>query len=103
MGGNVSRLEHPLRLQRLFLVRSRRILGTGCLHGGTGADPFRSLAVADHPGGCYGWRVGRRLDWFPDFPFTGPLFRTGDARLPARYTLRFPVARLSGNPAADEA
>src|SRR6516164_2386987 len=103
MGGNVARLEHPLRLQWLFLVRARGILGTGRLHGGARADPFRSLAVADHPGGCCRRRVGWRFDRLPDLPVTRPLFRAGNARLPARDTLRLPVAWLSGNPAADEA
>jgi hypothetical protein len=103
MGDDVGRLEHSLRLQRLFLVRARRILGIGRLHGGARAHPFRSLAMAHHPGGRDRRRVGRRLDRVSNLPFARPLFRAGDARLPARDTLRLPVARLSGNPAADEA
>ena len=33
--------------------------------------------------------VGWRLDRVPDLPPTGPLFRIGDARLPARHPLCF--------------
>ena len=103
VGGDVARLEHPLRLQRLFLVRARRILGIGRLHRGARADPSRFVTVAHHPGGCDRRRVGRRLDRLSELPLARPLFRAGDARLPARDALRVPVARLSGNPAADEA
>ena len=45
----------------------------------------------------------RRPHRLSDLSPARPLFRAGDARLPARNALRLPVARLSGAAAADEA
>ena len=103
MGGVVPGVEHPQRLQRLFLVRACRVLGARRLHGGAGDGRFRPDAVADDPVLCSCRESCRRTDRLPDLPPARALLRAGDARLSAGDALRLRLARVPGGHPADEA
>ena len=61
-------------------------------------SPWLLIPIAAMLGGAR-----RPPDRFSDLPLARPLLRAGDARLPARHSLRLRVARLPGSYAADQA
>ena len=96
-------VEPAQRLHRADLVRSRRLLRRRRLCRRARPDPFRSVAVDHDPDRRRARRHRRTADRISDLPPAGPLLRAGDARLPARHSLRVRMARLSGSDAADQA
>ncbi len=91
------------RLHRADLVRPRRLLRDRRLCDRARPDLFRHLALAADPGRRHARRHRRAPDRISDLPPAGPLLRAGDARLPARHSLRVRVARLPGGDASDQA
>ena len=96
-------VEPAQRLHRPDLVRSRRLLRRRRLCRRARPGLFRPVAVGHDPDRRRARRHRRTADRLSDLPPAGPLLRAGDARLPARHSLRVRMARPSGSDAADQA